>query len=191
MPSLQQAIRNRTAVTHAALERTPLMSSFRAESLSVRAYGLYLQLQWQLHASLEPAIAPWLSAEWAGPRLRKCEWLLQDLQILGLAPAEPMATPYRVASRTEAMGVLYVLEGSTLGLQVVRKQLQDEHLALQHAGRFMLGYGPETGRHWRDFLAQLESIDEGEWPLAEAAACATFDYFLQAFSRARCPALHT
>jgi heme oxygenase len=49
----------------------------------------------------------------------------------------------------------------------------------------MLGYGPETGRHWRDFLALLESLAPPDWPVAEEAACAAFDHFLSGFSRAR------
>jgi heme oxygenase len=158
------------------------MASFMADRLSVQFYRQYVHLQWRLHAPLEPAIAPWLPPESAELRLRKCSWLLQDLQALGVRPAEPLIAPGPIATRAQAMGVLYVLEGSTLGLQAVRKQLQSQHPALQEAGRFMLGYGTETGRRWREFLAQLESVDEAEWPLAEAAASATFDYFFEAFS---------
>jgi heme oxygenase len=182
LSSLQHRIRQRTAATHAALEKTPLMRAFAADSLSIPVYCNYLSLQWRLHAPLETALARWLPTEWVSLRLRKCDWLQQDLQAMGARPADALAAPCEIESWTQALGVLYVLEGSTLGLQVVRKQLQHKHPTLQLAGRFMLGYGPETGRHWREFLAQLESAPEQEWPQVEAAACATFDHFLGAFS---------
>ena len=184
MPSLQQTLRDQTAASHAALERTTLMAAFSAEQMPVAVYGRYLQLQWRLHAPLERALAPWLPPEAAALRLRKCEWLLQDLQALGESPAEPLAAPGTVTSWAQALGVLYVLEGSTLGLQVVRKQAQQQHPALQQATRFMLGYGPDTGRRWREFLAQLEALEEAGWPAAAAAAVSTFDHFLQGFSGA-------
>jgi heme oxygenase len=159
------------------------MRAFAAESLSIPVYGRYLSLQWQLHAPLEASLARWLPAEWVALRLRKSEWLCNDLQSIGARHPDSVAPARGVDSWAHALGVLYVLEGSTLGLQVVRKQLQDVHPALRDAGRFMLGYGPDTGRHWRDFLAQFESLAEVEWPLAEEAAGATFDHFLDKFSR--------
>lgn len=182
MPSLQHRIRQRTAAAHAALENTPLMRAFDADSLSMPAYRSYLSLQWRLHAPLETLLARWLPAQWGELRLRKAEWLLQDLLAMDARPDLALPAPCTLDSWAHALGMLYVLEGSTLGLQVVRKQLQHRHRALEVASRFMLGYGAETGRHWRDFLVLLEALPEAEWPLAEATACTTFDHFLRAFS---------
>lgn len=183
-PSLQRRLRQRTAETHVALENTPLMRAFAADSLSIPVYGTYLALQWQLHAPLEALLTKWLPADWAALRLRKSDWLFQDLQAIGMRPAPSIAAAGGVDSWAEALGILYVLEGSTLGLQVVRKQVQAKHPVLQAAGRFMLGYGAETGRHWRDFLLHLETVAPADWPLAEEAASDTFDRFLRAFSLA-------
>jgi heme oxygenase len=161
------------------------MRKFADTNLSPDVYGAYLSLQWQLHSPIEASLARWLPPTCAKLRLHKCDWLRHDLQAMGVWPAvsESVVAVAGVGSWAHAMGVLYVLEGSTLGLQVVRKQLQDKHPALRDAGRFMFGYGPDTGRHWRDFLVQLESVAEVEWPLAEEAASATFDSFLEGFSR--------
>jgi heme oxygenase (biliverdin-IX-beta and delta-forming) len=189
LKSLRDRIRSRTAFAHAALEQTPLMCTFADANLSTEVYGAYLCLQWQLHSPLEASLLRWLPPACAELRLQKCDWLRNDLQAMGMWPAasESVVTDADadagVGSWAQAMGVLYVLEGSTLGLQVVRKQLQDKHPALRDAGRFMLGYGQDTGRHWRDFLVQLETVAEVDWPLAEEAASATFDSFLEGFSR--------
>jgi len=183
MQSLRDIVRQRTAMAHAALEQTPLMLVFAAGRLSVPVYCRYLSLQWRLHAPLEASLAPWLPPDWVALRLRKSEWLRQDLQSIGAPPVETFARTGGIYSWAQALGVLYVLEGSTLGLQVVRKQLEDRHPALEHAGRFMLGYGPDTGRYWRTFLQQFESLPEAEWPIAAQAVVATFDHFLEEFSR--------
>ena len=159
------------------------MQSFGADELSLPTYRRYLLLQWRLHAPLEVALARWLPADWVTLRLRKSDWLRRDLQTLGWQPVESPAQRCEIESVAQALGVLYVLEGSTLGLQVVRRQLQQRHPAVLCASRFILGYGADTGRHWRDFLARLETLDRAGWPLAESAACATFAHFLDAFSR--------
>jgi heme oxygenase len=160
------------------------MRAFSDASLSTPVYVVYLSLQLQLHAPLEASLVRWLPPACSDLRLRKSEWLRRDLRAMGARPAEPaVAAAAGVESQAQALGVLYVLEGSTLGLQVVRKQLQDMHPALLDAGRFMLGYGHDTGRRWRDLLVQLEELAPPDWPLAEEAASATFDSFLRAFSK--------
>ncbi len=51
--------------------------------------------------------------------------------------------------------MLYVLEGSTLGGQVIRKRLLARGQAMTGLS-FLDPYGPETGRRWKDFLAVLQ-----------------------------------
>jgi heme oxygenase len=164
------------------------MHAFSEASLPTQVYVGYLAIQLQLHAPLEASLRGYLPPECSELRLRKSEWLRRDLKAMGARPVDPVVAATGVDSLAQAMGVLYVLEGSTLGLQVVRKRLQDMHPALLDAGRFMLGYGHDTGRHWRDFLMQLETLAPADWPLAEDAASATFDGFLEAFSKVEVPA---
>jgi heme oxygenase len=154
--------------------------------LSIAQYTHYLSLQLRLHAPLEAGLARHLPADWIELRLRKSEWLRADLRALGVDPAPDAQVAADIDSWPRALGTLYVLEGSTLGLQVVRKKLQDAHPAAQGAGRFMLGYGPDTGRHWLQFLARLETLPLDSWPDAEEAAAAVFTTFLNGFSQADC-----
>ncbi len=159
------------------------MRAFDGAGVSIPHYRAYLALQLQIHAPLEAALAPWLPAGWVALRLSKSAWLRNDLRSLGHAAKKRADRSTDIESWAQALGVLYVLEGSTLGLQVVRKKLHDTHPALSDAGRFMLGYGPDTGRHWREFLEQLELLPKTWWPHAEDAAIATFDTFLNRFAR--------
>jgi heme oxygenase len=158
------------------------MRAFATGSPTVTAYRDYLARQRQLHAPLEGALRAWLPPDWAALRLLKTQWLGSDLAALGTAPAErPVAVP-AVGSWAQALGVLYVIEGGTLGLQVVGKRLAQDHPALGSAGRFMHGYGTDTGRHWRAFIAALDTLPASEWPSATRAAIATFEAFLRHFS---------
>lgn len=56
--------------------------------------------------------------------------------------------------RAEALGMLYVLEGSTLGGRMILRTLAARGVADPALG-FLDPYGTETGARWRDFLAVL------------------------------------
>jgi heme oxygenase len=182
---LRALLKQRTASAHEALERLPLMRALAEGRLDNDEYHDYLLRQHRLQSSLEAALRPWMSSDWPGCRLVKAEWLNDDLRALGspgrVAGASRVPAP-QVASYPQALGVLYVLEGSTLGLQVVRKRLPADHLAQTVAGRFLLGYGQETGARWRSFLDELAVLPCADWPAAAAGAIATFATFQQCFS---------
>ena len=82
----------------------------------------------------------------------------------------------RPGSRGEALGMLYVLEGSTLGgrfilRELTRRGVDDPRLS------FLDPYGAETGRRWRGFLDVLEretADDPGSVDAAEVGAVRGF-----------------
>lgn len=183
LSSLRDLLRTSTADQHAALEATPVMRAFADGATDARVARAYLTRQERLHRALERTLAPHLTPRESQLRLQRSTWLADDLHALGIAPDAREPSVPAVTDRAGALGVLYVLEGSTLGLRMVRNRLR-------HAGsagwpmqsRFVLGYGDASGRHWQSFLAELESLPESEWPAAVAAAQATFRAFLAAFA---------
>ena len=185
-PSLRNLLRSRTAEAHASLESTPLMREFALGNPAPREYRDYLTRQLRLHRGLEARLRSQVPEDWSRLRLSKSEWLAADLRALE-APCDAQAAVVpAVRSWAEALGVLYVVEGSTLGLQMVRKRLRHDHPALHGAGRFVAGYGDASGRIWRAFLGSLEAVPGGEWPAVEQAARATFGLFHSVFSEP-CP----
>jgi heme oxygenase (biliverdin-IX-beta and delta-forming) len=187
-PALRDALRSTTSEAHRTLEATPLMVAVAAELPSPQAYAAYLGCQWQLHAPLESLLLPWVEPAWATERLGKTRWIEDDLRALGLPlPAEPaQVEPF--TRRAQVLGVLYVLEGATLGLHVVTRRLPPEHPARTRAGRFMMAYGEETGRRWGEFLRELTAVEHADWPEVCSAAIATFGAFQRVFERAwPCP----
>lgn len=184
MPSLRNRVRDGTRAAHASLEATAVMRRVASGVLSTAEYRHYLSVQLSLHAPLEVALARWLPADLADLRLRKSEWLTADLRALGGAVDRAPVEPMDIRSPAEAMGVLYVLEGGTLGLQVVRKRLVAGGHAAMGAGRFLRGYGADTARHWQAFVVALDAVAPSHWPQATCAACATFSAFHTVFEAA-------
>lgn len=92
----------------------------------------------------------------------KCPLLKQDLAWFGKVPLETqkLTGSNRLYSEDfpSVMGTLYVTEGSTLGGQVIARNLK-ANLNLDSSGgaAYFNGYGEETGLRWRAFCSLLES----------------------------------
>ena len=67
--------------------------------------------------------------------------------------------PYCELTPAKAFGTLYVMEGATLGGQVINRHLK-EHLGLtpENGGVFFNGYGQMTGPMWKAFGASIEAF---------------------------------
>lgn len=181
-PSLRNLLRNSTADAHAGLENTPLMRAIALGDPAPSEYRDYLARQLRLHRGLEGMLRSQVPDDWSRLRLSKSEWLEADLRALAAPCDGRVAVVPDVRSWAEALGALYVIEGSTLGLQLVRRRLRHDHPALHAAGRFVAGYGDASAQHWRAFLDSLEALPGDAWGAAERAARATFDAFHRVFS---------
>lgn len=109
-----------------------------------------------LHAGAEAVLAPWLDGIEGLDFVhrRRTARLAEDLAELNagppLAPC-PVAAP---RSTAEALGLLYVLEGSSLGARVIRKQAAAQGQDMTGLS-FLDPYGPQVGEKWKSFLAVL------------------------------------
>ena len=86
---------------------------------------------------------------------RKLKLIETDLQNLGteLPPHEFSVT---VNSEAEAWGVFYVMEGSTLGGNMIAKQLsKNEEFKIVNFSYFRC-YGEHTGSYWKSFKEVLD-----------------------------------
>jgi heme oxygenase len=114
----------------------------------------------------------------------KSAWLAADLAHLGLDPGsldagpEPTLPPLDTMPRL--LGGMYVVEGSSLGGQLILRRVSESlGYDAETGARFFTGYGPRTGAMWRAFVAVLDGYDHAS-PAADemvAGACATFEAF--------------
>jgi heme oxygenase len=184
VPPVLQDLRAGTAELHIALEkRLPFFSDTLDSNAFVRLmqayYGFYQPLE---SALLDSGVIP-VDFDLA-PRL-KAQTLLNDLQALGLSVEAvarlPLCQPLPVIDSSAAcLGVLYVLEGATLGGQILRREIASRlSLDADNGAAFLDVYGAATGRRWRDFIEYLGSrpLDADERKAVVAAAQTTFSCF--------------
>lgn len=112
-------------------------------------------------------------------RAAKTAKLRSDLQALGIDHRGLSLCSYVPESEnlSAALGSFYVMEGATLGGQVIcRKVRQDLPQTADQACAFFNGYGDQTGPMWREFqaVALAKVADDAA---AVASAGATFRAF--------------
>jgi heme oxygenase len=154
-------LKTATGTRHAALERLlPLldagMTAATYRQLLQRWFGFYEPLEAQMLA------APWwgiVDLDYA-PR-HKTPRLRHDLLALGGTVSSMNNVPRcehlpPLSSPAALWGCLYVIEGATLGGQIITKHLH-AHLGLtaDSGASFFEGYGPQTGPRWKAFCAAL------------------------------------
>jgi heme oxygenase len=151
-----RALRSATAAEHERVEETlgltdPRLTRERLAAVLALMHGFWLSAEAGLDgwAAREPAAASSLTWD----RRRRAALFAADLQALGAptdAPARPELPP--VTDTDEALGRMYVLEGSTLGGTFI-----DRHLATlpELSGgvrlRAFSPYGEDTGAMWHAF----------------------------------------
>lgn len=128
--------------------------------LTRERYGDVLRGLHALYVPLCADLGRWLGAhpalDWPARRAAKLDGLAADLHVLGLRPLPPRAVP-GLPDEAHAWGALYVLEGATLGGQLLRRHLA-ARLDEPAAGlRFFGSYGEQVGPRWKAFGAALEA----------------------------------
>lgn len=187
--SVLQQLRTATAVQHTTLEaRLPLTHP----RLDLGTYKRIIAAYYGFHLPLQQSIERFLAPQAIDPERQKIPALIKDLHALGLSDAQIHALPRcsalpAINSVAALLGVMYVMEGATLGGQVLRRIIADRlGVDADSGGEFLDVYGRDTGRLWKAFLKELADFDT---PLHNAevvkAACATFDCFQTWLEQAR------
>lgn len=147
-------------------------------SLSLKDYGQLLTTLYRIHSTIEQPLKvalkkyPSLAAHYEA----HLPWLAEDLRAMGVAPpypVEPIGLPNDDAATLA--GMMYVLQGATLGGQVILKGLRKNTMLAHLPHRYYTGYGTQTGGKWKSFLDTLEAVVQPE-ELAAAVAGANFTF---------------
>ncbi len=148
-----QSLRAATAEQHHAIETR---ADVEARLRDLRRRPAMLARLHQFHAAVERAVAPW--SEWmrdAGyaPAPRS-PLIAAGLRALGARPGGPRARA-PLAAPGEALGWIYVADGSALGGRVMRRAMIADGIDLTGLD-FLDPHGDETGPRWRVFLAAMD-----------------------------------
>jgi heme oxygenase len=178
--SILQQLRTGTRHLHERLEQaldilSPEFNRPRYEDVLKRFYGFYRPIE---------AVIPQYSDEpgrWIDGDRRKSHLIASDLQAGGMGPLAIDTLPICPAPVDrgqvhQQLGCMYVIEGSTLGGQVVTRHLRDRLGLGDSELLFFSSYGNQVGPRWRSFCAYAESLaaDDHAATAIVAGAVATF-----------------
>jgi heme oxygenase len=176
---LRSRLRRATACEHGRLEQAmdllaaPISKPRFVYTLS-RFHGFYSV--WEASIRRHASFAEMLDGR------EKLGWVRSDLAALGLCGTEIDRLPRcwealdLVTTEARAAGSLYVIEGSSLGGQVISRTLSTETWAPAGGFRYFSAYGPDTASRWREFRQWLETRSSPESdPEIQNGAMETFD----------------
>lgn len=178
-PSRTKRMKAATRAAHEALDSF-IMSAKPFESRE--NFGKFVQTQYLFHGDLD-ALFSNKSLDSMLPDLkgrRRLGFIVQDLSDLGLSAPEAQNARFSVDDTNfdlpEAMGWLYVVEGSNLGAAFLLKDAAKLGLDETFGARHLAGAPEGRGLHWRTFVAALDAIEltEEEEDRAIAGAEAAF-----------------
>lgn len=179
---LSTNIKEATKEAHQQLEKKVVL-----KLKSIRSNADYADLLKHFYAyfnAVEHAIRPYITTA-VLPDIaerRHSGYLKADIEELGAGTGElPVVTVPQISSVVEALGALYVMEGSIMGGSIIVQMLAK--YGVTKGVSFFSGYGEATGQMWGKFIAVLNAQAENEKQeiLAIKAANETFSNFGEVF----------
>lgn len=166
IPRLRETLRSSTHDAHVRLNHHPLLVGLTRPGYLRFNYWQVLVAYHHFYQAVEAAIENYLGRCSSGfdyQLRRKRFWLLEDLACGGIDPTaahwQPVAGVASVVIEdlAQLVGVLYLIEGATLGGQVISRHIQAGlEMAPEHGGRFFHAYGELTAVRWQEFLKFAE-----------------------------------
>lgn len=158
-------LRAGTAESHNSLEQLPVSLSITSADISNESYALYLDMMHDVIKQLEDKIYPVIApiVEDLDSRI-KLDLIEKDLAVLNHSKtrfSNPFGDDAKLNSLPYALGIMYVVEGSTLGGRYILKNIEaflpyDE----TQGALYFAGYGNKTGSTWKNFLNVLISYEQ-------------------------------
>ena len=170
-------LRSETRPHHEALEQHPFNQALTAGTLTAPTTAHFLAKMYGFLAPYETALqqhAAEFPPAWEVSERRRAHLILEDLERSEAAPGLPLCPnmpPLR--TRAQLLGAMYVVEGSTLGGQVITRQLAQAGIPLR---TYFTGSGVRTGPQWKAFCRLLTEAAPAASDQDEivASACLTF-----------------
>ena len=154
IPPILARLRAETRPYHDAVEQNEFNQALGAGTPSAEATARFLAKMYGFLQPYEAQLrhhAEALGPAWEIAERQRAHLILDDLGVPASAlPLCPTMPP--LATVPQLLGAMYVVEGSTLGGQVLARQLAKADIDLR---RYFIGYGERTGPRWKAFCHLL------------------------------------
>ena len=161
-----QNLRASTADCHKQLELNSLSQALLSNNVNENIYCIYLTRLYSFVKGFEQFVYPILSHHFFNINDRKkAGFIEEDFKVLHIAINKHTIFDEVFFRGTfpniySAAGALYVLEGSTLGGQIIVKHLQKIMSPGFVNTLYFSGYQQRTGSMWKEFLQQLTAMPQ-------------------------------
>ncbi|WBA43289.1 biliverdin-producing heme oxygenase [Hymenobacter canadensis] len=157
-PGILSRLRTETRPYHDTVEQNPFNQALTAGTITASDTAQFLARMYGIVAPYEARMqqqATDFGPEWQLEQRYRGHLILADLTRLGYPGTPPLCPAMPpLETRAQLLGAMYVLEGSTLGGQVIARQLA----AAGIEGRtFFAGRAERTGPLWKQFTQLLEA----------------------------------
>lgn len=164
--SIMLEMKRQTADYHAATENILREHLFSCQ-LSEHRYYDVINTFYAAYSSLEAAISIFPLTSGLLKRRSKIELLKKDL--IYLRSGYPVRAPYisapflpDVTNEASALGVMYVMEGSTLGGKIIINHLMKyDWMSVHLCGNFFSNYGSSRRYMWNEFCQVMDNFFAG------------------------------
>ncbi len=190
---IMQKLKELTRPYHDQVENKAFADKIMDGSLSYAQYQELIYGNFLFHSVVETALLNGLPSHiqrqlQLSERLKK-DILEKELTQMGMPTVDTSQLPKLVLdSMYEALGALYVMEGSTLGGAMIKKKLLKNAEIAQKAPLLFYGcYGEDTGKYWKAFMGVMHAISytpQQEEEVVEAAI-RSFNVFGQCLEAAQ------
>lgn len=173
---LIEVLRKQTKDKHKSLEQHALMKALTSSTLDLQTYARALQGLYGPFDLLEKKLVQ--SSAFKSLRYEyepRAAFILRDLNLLNVSPGQMQRSFEECTSKSSLVGLLYVLEGSKLGGQVIRRSLLSSLGEDAPASYFESSIG---NKGWQNFMALSQSLGDINSLQAADYASQSFDLIL-------------
>ncbi len=169
-------IKEHTKQYHGKIENVMNSEQIFQPDYSRDDYFKFLNVQLQFLEMFEEKVFDLLQPEWNDtlqlPLRKKLAVLKNELYENGQKNESATAPFSAPLSKMQALGILYVSEGSSLGGNVIRKALQKNAAFHNHDFQFLNCYGDKTGEMWKQLTGFLNGCEENREEILDGALLA-------------------